>query len=88
MVVKLNHISEENNIVEPFSNENYYLEEEKKTVWTLCWNCCHPFDEIVYGLPLKYVSGVFYTYGDFCSLECASRYALENFDNFHEVYVL
>ena len=88
MVVKLNHINEENNIVEPFSNENYYLEEEKKQCGSLCWNCCHSFEEIVYGLPLKYVSGVFYTYGDFCSLECASRYALEHFDNFHEVMSL
>ena len=32
MVVKLNHISEENNIVEPFSNENYYLESTTKIV--------------------------------------------------------
>ena len=49
----------------------------------LCWNCCHPFDDIpyVYGIPLKYINEIFYTYGDFCSLECAARYVYEHFKN-------
>lgn len=45
----------------------------------ICWNCCHDFNNIVTGIPMKYHNGVFYTYGDFCSLECCSRYAYEYF---------
>ena len=47
----------------------------------VCWNCCHSFHEMVYGIPLKYLDGVFYVYGDFCSLECAARYSSEHFKN-------
>ena len=75
MVIKLNHINEENNIVLPFNDENFCV-NENNNCGSICWNCCYPFQEIVYGIPLKYISGIFYTYGDFCSLECAARYAL------------
>lgn len=85
LVIKLNHLNEENNVIEPFSDEKYYVNNENKNCGKLCWNCCHPFEDIIYGLPIKYNSGIFYTYGDFCSLECSSRYALENFNNFHEI---
>ena len=48
----------------------------------LCWNCCHKLDTISsIGLPLKYSDGIFYTYGTFCSFECASRYIFDNFNN-------
>ena len=84
MVIKLNHINEEDNIVVPFTDDNYCI-NETTNCGSLCWNCCHSFQEIVYGIPLKYISGIFYTYGDFCSLECATRYALEYFNNYHEI---
>ena len=84
MVIKLNHINEENNVVIPFDDDEFCL-NENNNCGSICWNCCFPFEEIVHGLPLKYISGIFYTYGDFCSLECAARYALEYFDNYHEV---
>ena len=87
MVIKLNHINEENNVILPFNDENFCV-NENNNCGSICWNCCHPFQEIVYGLPLKYISGIFYTYGDFCSLECAARYALEYFDNYHEIISL
>ena len=87
MVIKLNHVVEENNIVKPYTDDHYHLTEQTNCS-SICWNCCHSFEEMVHGLPLKYVSGIFYTYGDFCSLECASRYALEYFDNYHEIISL
>jgi hypothetical protein len=87
MVIKLNHINEENNVVIPFDDDEFCL-NENNNCGSICWNCCFPFEEIVHGLPLKYISGIFYTYGDFCSLECAARYALEYFDNYHEVISL
>ena len=89
MVIKLNHSQEESSVVVPFTNDNFCSSESTtNNCGTLCWNCCHPFQEMVYGLPLKYISNIFYTYGDFCSLECASRYALEYFDNYHEIISL
>jgi hypothetical protein len=56
----------------------------------LCWNCCHQFNDLVHGIPLKIKNGIFYTYGDFCSLECASRYAFEYFKDkeFLEIFSL
>tara|TARA_B110000971_G_scaffold218535_1_gene257549 strand:- start:1507 stop:2220 length:714 start_codon:yes stop_codon:yes gene_type:complete len=87
MVIKLNHINEETTTVLPFSDDTFFS-NEGGGCGSLCWNCCHSFEEMVYGLPLKYISGIFYTYGDFCSLECAARYALEYFDNYHEIISL
>lgn len=87
MIIKLNHISEEGSVVEPYVKESTSIYQENNC-GIICWNCCHSFEEIVYGLPLKYISNVFYTYGDFCSLECAARYALEYFDNYHEIISL
>lgn len=58
----------------------------EQTTGELCWNCCHEFDTIITGIPMKYDKKIFYTYGDFCSLECCSRYAFEHFkDNFWEI---
>ena len=85
MVIKLNHTNEEDTVVVPFSDDNFCTNETNDNCGSLCWNCCHPFHEMVHGLPLKYISGIFYTYGDLCSLECAARYALEYFDNYHEI---
>ena len=47
----------------------------------ICWNCCHPFLNTIIGLPIKYIDEVFYTYGNFCSLECASKQYLDAHSN-------
>ena len=39
-----------------------------------CWWCCHQFDGIPVGLPLRHVAGVFHCTGVFCGLECALAY--------------
>jgi len=56
----------------------------------LCWNCCHPFHSHTHGIPMKYVHGIFYVYGDFCSLECGCRYAHDSLTdyNFEEIFSL
>tara|TARA_Y100001980_G_C14555862_1_gene345464 strand:+ start:5179 stop:5940 length:762 start_codon:yes stop_codon:yes gene_type:complete len=64
-----------NNICNEINNN------EKYTNGKICWNCCHSFINIVEGLPIKYVDNVFYTYGNFCSLECAARYCFDNLNN-------
>ena len=57
-------------------NSNYKYNDGK-----ICWNCCHKFVNNIYGLPIKYIDEVFYTYGNFCSLECSARYCFDNLGN-------
>ena len=66
------------------------IKNNERNTSEVCWNCCHPFHNLIHGIPLKYINKVFYVYGDFCSLECASRHAfdhLKDFD-FSEIYSL
>ena len=71
-------------------NENDVVNQEVDFINTSqkCWNCCHDFLDINYGLPLKYINKTFYIYGDFCSFECSLRYGYEylNNKNIHELY--
>lgn len=88
-IIRLNPINLENDVVEPFSMDTENLENNiNNKVSDICWNCCHNFDSIIVGIPLKYHNKVFYTYGDFCSLECCSRFSIENFNNYHEIVSL
>lgn len=67
-------------------NSKTHSQYGKQKTGDICWNCCHEFDNIITGIPMKYYKKVFYTYGDFCSLECCSRYAYEYFhDNYWEI---
>ena len=90
LIIKLNVNKNENNVINGYEN----IEDQDKInnnvpQSELCWNCCHPFQNIVHGIPLKNSKNIFYVYGDFCSLECASRYVYENFkDNKWEIYAL
>ena len=47
----------------------------------LCWNCCYPFTNQSMSMPLKYLDGVFYIYGHFCSYNCGARYIFDNFND-------
>ena len=62
MVIKLKHTIEEEDVIKPFDNENNINEcmEEENTnnVGEVCWNCCHKFNNIVYGVPLKYINNI------------------------------
>jgi len=91
LVIKLNINENEKSIIEGYD----YISEQDITNMNntshseLCWNCCHPFHNIIHGIPLKYIDNIFYVYGDFCSCECASRYVYENFkENKWEIFSL
>ena len=91
LIIKLNPINDYQEVVEPFSIDTKEVESTIKEMTNrseVCWNCCHNFDSIIYGIPLKYHNKIFYTYGDFCSLECCSRYSLDNFNNNFEIITL
>jgi len=79
LIIQLNY--DKNNTI---LNELSEIENNDDLIYDkiseVCWNCCHNFNNSITGLPIKYINGVFYTIGDFCSLECASRYAYENYN--------
>ena len=83
LIIKLNKNNKENNTNILYSINEYDFNKNYKeiNVSDICWNCCHKFNGVVTGLPLKYNNNIFYTIGDFCSLECCSRYAFENYNN-------
>ena len=46
---------------------------------SLCWNCCHSFENTPVSFPVKYDNSIFYIYGYFCSYACAARYILDTY---------
>ena len=56
-----------------------------------CHWCCHKFNTVPVGLPVKYVHERFQVVGCFCSLECAAAWnfaSKESSDEIHERYAL
>lgn len=51
-----------------------------------CYWCCHQFNTVPFGIPVKYLNGCFHVFGCFCSLECASAYNFNSSDGIDEVF--
>jgi hypothetical protein len=73
------------------SNEVFYKEyisEPGKDC--KCLNCNYSINSNIISIPLKYCSGIFYIYGNYCSYECAARYILDTYNdkNIWEIYSL
>ncbi len=87
LIIKLKCDDENNNdIIYSIDDiDNNYDNINGKNISEVCWNCCHSFNNNILGLPLRYNNNRFYTVGDFCSLECAARYAYENYNNIYEI---
>lgn len=47
---------------------------------SICWNCCYEISSgiIPIHIPNKYIDGSFYTYGHFCTYECAARHIFDS----------
>jgi hypothetical protein len=43
-----------------------------------CYWCCHTFDGMPFGIPIKFVDNKFYLQGNYCSLECSAAYNFSN----------
>lgn len=91
LIIRLNNNEKEDitNIL-PYSDDEILKKinnESEHKCSKVCWNCCHDFNDLIIGIPLKYINNVFYIYGYFCSLECGSRFALDNLKehDFHEI---
>jgi hypothetical protein len=79
LIIKLNGDKKNNetNLSTIINEESNYVNEKKK----VCWNCCHDFHNMVHGIPIKYDNKAFHTIGEFCSVECMSRYAVDNMND-------
>jgi len=92
--IKNNNPSNDDSDVSGFnSNEVYYKEYINNSCkYSKCWNCNHstsnPMNNI--SIPLKYCSGIFYIYGNYCSYACAARYILDTYTdkNIWDIYSL
>lgn len=51
--------------------------EIKENVDTCCWWCTEPFRGIPCFLPEKYIDGIYYVYGCFCSFSCVMAYNVD-----------
>jgi hypothetical protein len=63
--------------------DNVGIKIAKEDNIVICNWDCHPIkrennETIIYGLPIKYYKGKFYTTGQFCSLECVASYNFSN----------
>lgn len=65
--------------------------KSKASEWPLttniaCYWCCHKFNSVPFGIPVKFYHNKFHVYGCFCSLECASAYNFSFAESLDEVW--
>ena len=56
-----------------------FEEKSKAKEWPLstsvhCYWCCHAFNSVPFGIPLRYYAGKYHVVGCFCSMPCATAY--------------
>jgi hypothetical protein len=51
-----------------------------------CYWCCHQFNTVPFGIPVKYCNEKFHVFGCFCSLECAAAYNFDSLESTDEVW--
>jgi len=89
LIIKLNSNQNDNNLTYELNEFNKQNLVGENNISEVCWNCCHCFHNDIVGLPIKYNNNIFSVIGDFCSLECAARYAYDNYkDDIHELFNL
>ena len=80
LIIKLNNDKNDHE-----NNLSFTIDEHEEINFNkkskLCWNCSHDFFDRIHGVPINYNSGVFHTVGDFCSVECMARYAVDNMND-------
>ena len=88
LIIRVKKSNVVDNNIQSFNNLIEYENVEKENKCKMCWNCCHSFENNIYGLPIKYIKNIFYIYGYFCSLECAARFNQDTNQNPFEIYSL
>jgi hypothetical protein len=67
-------IKEKENQNNFFGILNIFEESWLKGTDVCCWWCCHTFDSIPIGLPIKYIKNKFIVKGVYCSFSCMLAY--------------
>lgn len=67
-----------------------FEEKNKNNEWPSstsihCYWCCHKFENIPFGLPIKYTNNKFHVICCFCSLECAKSYNCDSKESIDEI---
>lgn len=73
------------NILKDFEEKNKNKEWPSNTSISCYW-CCNRFDNAPYGIPITYHHDIFYVFGCFCSLECASAHNFQATNNIDEMW--
>lgn len=65
-----------NNNQKIITTEERTKKEESNHNRACCFWCCHPIDQMVFGMPYNYdsINDTYMIYGSFCSLQCANAY--------------
>jgi hypothetical protein len=53
-----------------------------------CYNCCHTFNSIPIGIPVRKINSKYYIEGVYCSFNCCARAIFDNYENPWESYSL
>jgi len=73
------------NLLQDFEEKNKNNEWPSNTSISCYW-CAHGFDNVPFGIPIKYSDGAFSVCGCYCSLECAAASNFKDNDNIDELW--
>jgi len=63
------------NVIKSYYNPIRNVMIPSNTLMIHCWHCCHPFDHVPIGIPIKRMKGGnYHVKGIFCSYSCALTY--------------
>ena len=71
-------------LVELSNNKNEWINKTD----TSCFWCCHQFETIPWGIPLRYVDNKFQCFGIFCSPNCATSYIFYEMKDDYNIWEL
>jgi hypothetical protein len=68
-----------------------FEEKNKQNEWPTttsiyCYWCSHRFNNVPFGIPVKYCEAKFHVYGCFCSLECCAAYNMTHYDSVDDMW--
>lgn len=68
-----------------------FEEKNKHNEWPMstsihCYWCCHRFNNVPFGIPVKFVNEKFHVVGCFCSLECSAAHNMKHYDSSDEMW--
>ena len=72
-------------LLKDFQNKSDHCEWPQNTSIACYW-CCHQFQTVPFGIPVKYHNGKFHVFGCFCSLECATAFNFNSHESSDEIW--